>query len=215
MKIFINVLFIIATLSFTANCKILTVEQTQSMMESKNEEELIDSWMGDKFITKSHYYRDYSTAHLNKNTQQIVQSILIEFWKVPLQAKNERSDFGFTDGLEKGLINIYVKYKHLPKWYMQVGQCTKDNKGLYYQCVVDGDAGQFSIRFFDNKLQLKGYIRMNICGVVWEEVASKLENASSPLSDARYKGNEVFMLDNINEIPLRLKSEITNCRNYG
>ncbi|HAV51929.1 MAG TPA: hypothetical protein DCX36_01200 [Leuconostoc mesenteroides] len=215
MKIFINVLFIIATLSFTANCKILTVEQTQSMMESKNEEELIDSWMGDKFITKSHYYRDYSTAHLNKNTQQIVQSILIEFWKVPLQAKNVRSDFGFTDGLEKGLINIYVKYKHLPKWYMQVGQCTKDNKGLYYQCVVDGDAGQFSIRFFDNKLQLKGYIRMNICGVVWEEVASKLENASSPLSDARYKGNEVFMLDNINEIPLRLKSEITNCRNYG
>lgn len=215
MKIFINVLFIIATLSFTANCKILTVEQTQSMMESKNEEELIDSWMGDKFITKSNYYRDYSTAHLNKNTQQIVQSILIEFWKVPLQAKNVRSDFGFTDGLEKGLINIYVKYKHLPKWYMQVGQCTKDNKGLYYQCVVDGDAGQFSIRFFDNKLQLKGYIRMNICGVVWEEVASKLENASSPLSDARYKGNEVFMLDNINEIPLRLKSEITNCRNYG
>lgn len=215
MKIFINVLFIIATLSFTANCKILTVEQTQSMMESKNEEELIDSWMGDKFITKSHYYRDYSTAHLNKNTQQIVQSILIEFWKVPLQAKNVRSDFGFTDGLEKGLINIYVKYKHLPKWYMQVGQCTKDNKGLYYQCVVDGDAGQFSIRFFDNKLQLKGYIRMNICGVVWEEIASKLENASSPLSDARYKGNEVFMLDNINEIPLRLKSEITNCRNYG
>src|SRR5690606_40476960 len=103
MKIFINVLFIIATLSFTANCKILTVEQTQSMMESKNEEELIDSWMGDKFITKSHYYRDYSTAHLNKNTQQIVQSILIEFWKVPLQAKNVRSDFGFTDGLEKGL----------------------------------------------------------------------------------------------------------------
>ncbi|MBE0443516.1 hypothetical protein EI164_16005 [Psychrobacter sp. FME13] len=215
MKIFINVLFIIATLSFTVSCKSSTVEQTQSMMESKNEEELIDSWMEDKLITKSNYYRDYSTAHLNKNTQQIVQSILIEFWKVPLEAKNVRSNFGFTDGLEKGLIHIYVKYKHLPKWYMQVGQCTKDNKGLYYQCVVDGDAGQFSIKFIDNKLQVKGHIRMNVCGVVWEDVGSKLENASSPLSDDWYKGNEVFMLDNINEIPLRLKSEITNCRNYG
>lgn len=213
--LFSSLLLVGCTVQFEEKTDIeLTEKEQYSDFGSKNSTDLQDSWRSDEFLIEKTYLREYSAEHLISNPKQIVNKIVVSFWYIPTKAKSARNFFGFDGNQDKAIVDIYIQYKNSPKWYMQNGQCTKSLKNDFYECFVDGDAGQFSIEFDKDKLILKGGIRMEMCGIVWEEVGEQISGSTSGLSSEDYKGEESFFLYETLKIPFEVNEEIVKCFYY-
>lgn len=147
------------------------------------------------------FAREYSASHLKRHPKQRVQNILVRFATVH---SSESIDADVT---------LYVKYRNLPKWYSQVASCEKEKTKLLYSCYVDGDAGNFTIDLrVRNQLTLVGEARIDMCGIVWEDVATEIENAASTLNEENDRNlREIFVLGKVEVIEFRNILRNTNC----
>jgi hypothetical protein len=169
------------------------------------DEHNISDWKKDPFLKKNLYYRDYSAEHLRENPTQTVQTIVIEFIEIPPEAKLARKLLGTFDPIPV----VYVKYIDLPDWYLQIVNCNKNMKSQIYNCFVDDDGGQFSIKLDESKLILKGNIRTDMCGIMVQAAPDDMQNTTVDLYD-----KSPFLLYKINDLPSKTKKKIKACSDF-
>ena len=89
-----------------------------------------------------------------------------------------------VDDVDQSVALIYLKHKNGSNWYAQGASCKKPTSSDVYECYIDGDGGQFTLKLENNKqLVLTGQARLEKCGVEWEEVASTDNSATSSLNN--------------------------------
>jgi hypothetical protein len=210
LKYFVYILVLLSSFNAFA-------EKTSS--EVATEEEPYDNhapdWRTDPFVKTEFYLREYSAEHLRKNPKQIVKKMVIEADLIPVEATQARSIFGQGDDTDFVLVDVYVKYKHLPDWYFQLGYCSKPLEHHQFKCRTDSDAGQFTINLNNNKLILKGDIRMEMCGILAEEPPEGLENTTYRLvSQKSVAPTDTFALQKVTTLPVEIGKKVKACSDF-
>lgn len=130
------------------------------------------------------FIRDYSQAHLNANPRQIIKKIIVrlESESINKALESEPDAYGW----------VYAKPRDSANWYMQILRCMKLSKPGSFHCYADSDGGGFDLRIGSEQLLLedKDNVRMEKCGIVWEESNDKDSTGSLSKNDS-----EAFILD--------------------
>ena len=183
---------------------------------------------GDKSLTKNSngwknmntkhsdiFLREYPPEHLKQHPHQTIQTILIYVNHFPLGAKKnieDKESIDITnDDKDQATAFIYVKHKNTSAWYGQGGTCKKPVNSDMYDCYVDGDGGQFTLKLEKNmQLILTGRSRLEKCGVEWEEIASTDDTATTSLNN-NLGEEEIYWLNQIDESSFSKKLKNSQC----